>query len=146
MHRSDLDAVLAIEHEAYPFPWSVGIFRDCLRIGYRCLVLTDQQAVCGYAVFSMAVDEAHLLNLCVASECRRSGLATLLLDQVVAEVTQAGADRLYLEVRPSNRAALRLYGGQGFRQVGRRPGYYPTDDGREDALVMLRHLEGVHHA
>lgn len=145
MRRSDLAAVLAIEHGAYPFPWSAGIFRDCLRVGYRCLVLTDLGRVCAYAIFSIAVDEAHLLNLCVATERRRTGLATLLLDHVLSDAALAGVDRLYLEVRPSNRAAIRLYGGQGFRQVGRRPGYYPADGGREDALVMVRHLEGVHH-
>ncbi len=145
MRRSDLDAVMAIEHNAYPFPWSIGIFKDCLRIGYRCLVLTDSGRVCGYSVFSVAVDEAHLLNLCIAEAERRRGLATLLLEHVMAEMILAGADRVYLEVRPSNRAATRLYARQGFRQVGRRPGYYPDDDGREDALVMVRHLEGIHH-
>lgn len=144
MRRLDLAAVLAIEQDAYPFPWSAGIFQDCLRIGYRCLVLTDQGDVCAYAIFSMAMDEAHLLNLCVTARRRRNGLATLLLDQVLAEATLGGADRLYLEVRPSNRAAIRLYSEHEFRQVGRRPGYYPSASGREDALVMVCHLEGVH--
>lgn len=142
MRRSDLDQVMAIEKDAYPFPWSAGIFRDCLRVGYRCLVLADREEVCGYAIVSMAVDEAHLLNLCVAKSCRRNGLATLLLDHVTREATLFGADRLYLEVRPSNRAALRLYARRGFSQVGRRPGYYPDPGGREDALVMIRYLDG----
>ncbi|MGY6553490.1 MAG: ribosomal protein S18-alanine N-acetyltransferase [Wenzhouxiangella sp.] len=145
MRRADLDAVMAIEHNAYPFPWSLGIFKDCLRIGYRCLVLTDSGTVCGYSVYSVAVDEAHLLNLCIASPWRRRGLASLLLDHVLQEMILAGADRAYLEVRPSNRGAIRLYGQHAFRQIGRRPGYYPHEEGREDALVMVRHLEGVHH-
>lgn len=145
MRRSDLNAVMVIEHNAYPFPWSAGIFKDCLRIGYRCLVLTDHDKVCGYSVFSVAVDEAHLLNLCIAESARRRGLATLLLDHVMSEMTFAGADRVYLEVRPSNRAATRLYHRHGFRQIGRRPGYYPDEEGREDALVLVRHLEGIHH-
>lgn len=143
MRRADLDAVIAIEHDAYPFPWSLGIFKDCLRVGYRCLVLTDQARICGYSVFSIAVDEAHLLNLCIAEARRRRGLARLMLDHVLGEMT--GADRVYLEVRPSNRAAIRLYSRNGFRRVGRRPGYYPHEEGREDALVMVRHLEGVRH-
>lgn len=145
MRRADLDAVMAIEHEAYPFPWSLGIFKDCLRVGYRCLVLTERERVCGYSVFSVAVDEAHLLNLCIAGSDRRRGLASLVLEHVMADMALAGADRVYLEVRPSNRAAVRLYAYHGFRKVGRRPGYYPDDEGREDALVMVRHLEGVHH-
>lgn len=145
MDRADLDQVMTIEMDAYPFPWSRGIFGDCLRIGYRCLVLTDGDEICGYSVYSLAVDEAHLLNLCIAPERRRAGLAMLLLGHVIAEMSMAGADRAYLEVRPSNRAAIRLYARTGFRQVGRRPGYYPHEEGREDALVMVRHLEGVHH-
>lgn len=145
MRRADLDAVLAIEHDAYPFPWSLGIFKDCLRIGYRCLVLSDGGQICGYSVHSVAVDEAHLLNLCIGSAWRGRGLAALLLDHVLGEMALAGADRAYLEVRPSNRTAIRLYSRNGFRQVGRRPGYYPHEEGREDALVMVCHLEGVHH-
>lgn len=144
MRRADLDAVIAIEHNTYPFPWSLGIFKDCLRIGYRSLVLTDSGTVCGYSVYSIAVDEAHLLNLCIAGSWRRRGLASLLLDHVLHDMMLAGADRAYLEVRPSNRGAVRLYGKYEFRQVGRRPGYYPHEQGREDALVMVRHLEGVH--
>lgn len=146
MRRADLDRVLDIEHNAYPFPWSLGIFKDCLRIGYRCLVLSDQGQICGYSVYSLAVDEAHLLNLCIAADYRRRGLASLLLEHVLREMMMAGADRAYLEVRPSNRGAIRLYGHFGFRQVGRRPGYYPHEEGREDALVMVRDLEGVHDA
>ncbi len=145
MRRSDLGAVMAIEANAYPFPWSTGIFKDCLRVGYRCLVLTDNDQICGYSVFSVAIDEAHLLNLCIAEEERRRGLATLMLEHVLTDMALSGADRVYLEVRPSNRAAIRLYARHGFRQVGRRPGYYPDESGREDALVMVRHLEGVHH-
>ena len=145
MRRSDLKAVMLIEQEAYPFPWSAGIFKDCLRVGYRCLVLTDHDQVCGYSVFSIAVDEAHLLNLCIAASERRRGLASLLLEHVMSEMAFAGADRVYLEVRPSNRAANRLYQHHGFRQIGRRPGYYPDEEGREDALVLVRHLEGIHH-
>lgn len=142
MLRDDVPAVMVIEKASYSHPWSAGIFRDCLRIGYRCLVLTDLDDVCGYAIYSVALDEAHLLNLCVCPARRRIGLASLLLEHVCAEIIVAGADRLFLEVRPSNRAAIRLYGRSGFSQIGRRPGYYPSHSGREDALVMVRHLDG----
>ena len=143
MNRHDLPAVLAIERSAYSFPWSSGIFSDCLRVGYRCLVLTDDEQIGAYAVYSRAMDEAHLLNLCVSPQRRRAGLASLLLEHVMREMTVAGVDRLFLEVRPSNQAAKRLYAGKGFEQIGRRPGYYPTEDGREDALVLVRHLDGA---
>ncbi|MFP4208531.1 MAG: ribosomal protein S18-alanine N-acetyltransferase [Wenzhouxiangella sp.] len=143
MLREDLQTVLAIEQAAYPYPWSAGIFADCLRVGYRCQVVTEQDRICGYAIYSSALDEAHLLNLCISPARRRAGLASLLLDHVLRELTLAGVDRVFLEVRPSNKAALRLYARHAFEQIGRRPGYYPAPGGREDALVLLRHLDGV---
>jgi ribosomal-protein-alanine N-acetyltransferase len=142
MRRDDLAAVIEIEQSAYSHPWSVGIFADCLRVGYRCHVVTDRGQISGYAIYSTALDEAHLLNLCVSPQQRRQGLASILLDHVMRELMLAGVDRVFLEVRPSNKPALRLYAKEGFEKVGRRPGYYPADSGREDALVLLRNLEG----
>lgn len=143
MKRSDLDRVSDIEADSYPYPWSRGIFSDCLRVGYHCQVLLADNVICGYGIVSMALDEAHLLNLCIARDYRRQGLAQLLLEHLVREVRVHSMDRLFLEVRPSNKAALRLYRQQGFRVIGRRPGYYPADDGREDATIMVLHLDGA---
>ncbi|NBB94041.1 MAG: ribosomal protein S18-alanine N-acetyltransferase [Gammaproteobacteria bacterium] len=140
MARCDLDAVSRIETASYPFPWTRGIFQDCMRVGYRCHVLDFDRAVAGYCVVSHALDEAHLLNLCIHPERRREGLALLLLEHLVREAQLGSADRLFLEVRPSNVAAVALYERSGFRAIGRRPGYYPADEGREDAIVMVRHL------
>jgi len=141
MVRGDLDSVNEIESASYPFPWTRGIFRDCLRVGYRCHVLDVEGRVSGYAIVSHALDEAHLLNLCIHPDQRRSGLASFLLDHVLREVQIAAADRLFLEVRPSNKAAVKLYKRQGFHVIGRRPGYYPAHEGREDAMVMVLHLD-----
>lgn len=140
MVRDDLDLVSEIESESYPFPWTRGIFQDCIRVGYRCHVLDVEYEVAGYGIVSHALDEAHLLNLCIHPEQRRNGLARLLLDHVVREARVASANRLFLEVRPSNEAALALYTEIGFRVIGRRPGYYPSYEGREDAVVMVLHL------
>ncbi len=141
MVRQDLDQVEAIEKASYPFPWSRGIFSDCLRVGYRCQVLAAGDEIQAYSVASLALDEGHLLNLCVAPSCRRQGLAKILLDQVVRDAKLAGMVRLFLEVRPSNRGAVKLYKANRFRIIGRRPGYYPDHDGREDAVIMVRHLD-----
>ncbi len=141
MQKADLTTVVSIEQQSYPFPWSRGIFFDCVQVGYRCHVLTENETIIGYAVVSMAVDEAHLLNLCIAPAHRRRGLASVMLDHVIREVRIAGMDRLFLEVRPSNRAAVNLYRQYGFKVIGRRPDYYPAPDGREDARVMVLHLE-----
>ena len=141
MRRGDLDAVAEIESASYPFPWTRGIFQDCLRVGYRCHVLEADGRLAGYGIVSHALDEAHLLNLCIHPEQRRNGLARLLLEHVVREARVGAANRLFLEVRPSNEAAVDLYKSSGFRTIGRRPGYYPADEGREDAMVMVLHLE-----
>ncbi|MGY6630126.1 MAG: ribosomal protein S18-alanine N-acetyltransferase [Wenzhouxiangella sp.] len=143
MKRGDLDRVSEIETASYPYPWSRGIFADCLRVGYHCQVLLADDQICGYGIVSMALDEAHLLNLCIAPEYRRQGLAALLLDHLLREVTLKAMDRLFLEVRPSNKGALALYRQSGFRVIGRRPGYYPAPDGREDAIIMVLHLDAA---
>jgi len=141
MRREDVDAVNAIEQRSYPYPWTRGIFSDCLRIGYCCRVAAREDSVHGYAILSVGAGEGHLLNLCVAPESRREGLGQMLLDGVLVDARLLRARRLFLEVRPSNHGAIELYRANGFRIIGRRPGYYPTDDGREDAQVMVRHLE-----
>jgi len=137
MRRGDLADVYAIEQVSYPFPWSRGIFADCLRVGYGCHVLTENDAVRGYGIVSHALDECHLLNLCIHPERRRAGLAGVMLDHLLREARLVSASRMFLEVRPSNRAAVALYRRYGFSAIGRRPGYYPDKGGREDALVMV---------
>ncbi len=141
MRRSDLDEVHAIEDRSYPFPWSRGIFGDCLRIGYCCRLAELCGEVAGYSILSVGAGEAHLLNLCVALEHRRAGVGQALLDGVLVDARLLLARRVFLEVRPSNRAAIALYEANGFHIIGRRPGYYPSWEGREDALVMVRHPE-----
>lgn len=141
MRRSDLTSVAELEAQSYPFPWTRGIFADCLRVGYRCHVLGESGAIVGYGIVSMALDEAHLLNLCISPERRRNGYARIMLGHLIDEVRIAGMDRMFLEVRPSNRAAALLYRSHGFRVIGRRAGYYPAPDGREDAAIMVHHLD-----
>lgn len=140
MRRSDVDEVHAIELDSYPFPWSRGVFGDCMRIGYCCRVAERAGEICGYAILSVAAGEAHLLNLCIGENVRGQGLARLLLDAVLVEARLLKAGRLFLEVRPSNERAVTLYEKNGFRRIGRRPGYYPDFEGREDAIVMVHHL------
>lgn len=140
MRRSDLTEVTAIEQEAYPFPWSRGIFGDCLRVGYCCRVVEADGEIAGYGILSVAAGEAHLLNLCIAPPWRRAGLAGVLVEALILEARVRRAQRLFLEVRPSNRAAIGLYEKFGFRVIGRRPHYYPAYQGREDAVVMVLHL------
>lgn len=140
MRASDLEAVMEIERRAYPFPWTQGIFRDCLQAGYPSWVLLDGERIIGYGVVSIAAGEAHILNVCVAPERQGRGHGRRLLRALVRIVRGHNAERLYLEVRPSNPTAIALYHDEGFNEIGRRPRYYPAKDGREDAIVMAMEL------
>ncbi len=140
MREADLDAVMAIETRAYPFPWSQGIFRDCLRAGYAMWVHERAGALVGYGVLSVAADEAHVLNLCTAADCEGLGLGQRMLQTLLRIARGQRAQRVFLEVRPSNPRAIDLYLRCGFNEIGRRPRYYPARGGREDAIVMALEL------
>lgn len=136
MSVEDLDAVMAVEQDAYPFPWSRGNFSDSLSAGYSCWIFEAGEALVGYAVLMLAAGEAHLLNLTIASEWQRQGMGRRLLEHLIGVARKYCADTLFLEVRPSNRTACRLYESAGFNEMGRRRGYYPAGAGREDAVLM----------
>ena len=140
MRESDLDAVLDIELRAYPFPWTRGIFQDCLRANYPAWVLHREGTIIGYGMLSLAADEAHVLNVCAAPEEQRLGQGRRLLRAVLQQARTRGAQRVFLEVRPSNTGAIALYHAEGFNEIGRRPRYYPAKAGREDAIVMAKEL------
>lgn len=142
MQASDLPQVLEIERRAYAFPWSEGIFRDCLKAGYSAWTVQDRDGVMlGYSMVSMAVGEAHILNLAVDPSRRREGLARFLLEHLLQIARAAHTTVVLLEVRRSNKAAIRLYQGFGFKQIGTRRNYYPGVEQREDAFVLALDLE-----
>ena len=136
MNETDIAAVVALEAAAYQFPWSEGIFRDCLRVGYLCRVVEIGAAVAGYGIMSMGAGEAHILNLCVRADLRSRGIGRQVLDYLLERARGAGMLDAFLEVRPTNVAAIRLYQAAGFEQVGVRRGYYQAAGGREDAAVL----------
>lgn len=140
MREADLDAVMEVERSAYPFPWTRGIFRDCLRAGYPAWLLERDGTIIAYAVLSIAAGEAHILNLCTAPELQREGHGRRMLRALLQVARGHRAERVFLEVRPSNDAAIALYHGEGFNEIGRRPRYYPAIGGREDAIVMALEL------
>ncbi|WP_460454087.1 ribosomal protein S18-alanine N-acetyltransferase [Arenimonas aestuarii] len=140
MKQADVEAVSAIEKRAYPFPWSPGIFRDCLRAGHHCWVLESPGVLLGYGVLSAAAGEAHLLNLCIAPEHQGHGHGRRLLARMMDLARWNRAAQVFLEVRPSNPRAIALYREYGFNEIGLRPNYYPASKGREDAIVMAIEL------
>ena len=141
MTQHDVPAVMRIENASYPFPWSEGIFRDCLRVGYVCCVVEIDDILIGYGVMSTGAGEAHILNLCISEPFRARGLGAQVLEHLMEFAVSLGVGEMFLEVRPSNTPAIRLYQSLGFTQIGIRRGYYQAQGGREDAVV-LRHLTG----
>lgn len=140
MREDDLVAVQTVEERAYEFPWTLGIFRDCLRSDYPAWVLEEGGVIVGYVLLSIAAGEAHILNVCVAPEHQGRGLGRKLVRAIMHVARGRGAERVFLEVRPSNVGAIALYHDEGFNEIGRRPRYYPARDGREDAIVMAMEL------
>jgi [ribosomal protein S18]-alanine N-acetyltransferase len=142
MVESDVSDVVATERASYQFPWSEGIFRDCLRVGYICRVVTVEDRVVGYGVMSVGAGEAHILNLCIREAFRCRGVGRRLLSYLLERAAASGMGEVFLEVRPSNTAAIRLYQSLGFEPVGTRRGYYQAVGGREDAAVLKLSLRG----
>jgi [ribosomal protein S18]-alanine N-acetyltransferase len=142
MGIDDLEALIAIENDVYPYPWSRGNFLDSLYQGYEAWVMRDAGGVLlGYFLLMLAVDEAHLLNISLRRDLHGKGLGLTLLEKAVAVARDKGAASVLLEVRPSNQRALQVYLRYGFLQVGRRKGYYPAEaNTREDAIVMRLEL------
>ncbi len=140
MNPNDLDEVLPIEYRIYSHPWSRGNFADSIAAGYSCWVCRVGGELVGYAVVMIAVDEAHLLNISVSEKRQGMGFGARLLRHAMQVGRQGGATTLLLEVRPSNAKALELYRHFGFAQIGVRRGYYPAEQGREDALVLTHPL------
>lgn len=140
MNPRDVAEIMAVESRVYSHPWSAGNFTDSIQAGYGCWVARAGGQLLGYLVLMPSLDETHLLNICVAVEMQGRGYGARLLRYAMEVSRRAGAATMLLEVRPSNGPALRLYQHFGFRQIGRRKGYYPAQEGREDALVLRRAL------
>ena len=141
MREEDLPDVLAVERSSYDYPWSESIFRDCLRASYSCVVACLDEEIVGHGIFQFAAGEAHILNICVAPEHRKMGYARELLHGLFAGMKNMGVTTVYLEVRPSNVAAVNLYISEGFNEVGTRLSYYRSKNGKEDALIMARYSD-----
>jgi ribosomal-protein-alanine N-acetyltransferase len=139
MHRGEVAEVARIESEVYAFPWTLGNFIDSVNAGHSCWACTVNGQLAGYAVLLIAANEAHLLNISIANEWQGRGLGTQLLRHVM-QVARPLAGIMFLEVRPSNANAQRLYDREGFQRIALRPKYYPSFEGREDAIILARNL------
>jgi ribosomal-protein-alanine N-acetyltransferase len=140
LKENDIPEVMGIERQMYTYPWNETIFKDCLNVGYYNWALIKDDQLIGYAILSVAVGEAHLLNICLDPAYHRQGLGRYFVDELIVVAREKNADSLFLEVRPSNTVAVNLYKKVGFKQIGQRKNYYPTEGGREDAVVLSLNL------
>jgi ribosomal-protein-alanine N-acetyltransferase len=141
MTPDDLEQVMRVELEVYEFPWSERIFRDCIRVGYYCWLALHEDTVVGHAVISVVGDESHMLNLSIARAHQHRGYGRQFVDFLINEARKRNAKTMLLEVRPSNQVAINCYNSAGFNEVGCRKDYYPASNGREDALLLARHID-----
>ena len=132
----DVPEMMQMERQAYAFPWTENVLKDCLQGAYLCRGLMLEGVLCAYAILSVAVGECHILNVCVSPNVQGKGIASDFLRKLLDEAVEWDAEIAFLEVRNSNVAALALYSKLGFSEIGRRKGYYRNGDSREDALVL----------
>lgn len=140
MQESHLDEVMNIERQAYPFPWTRSMFATSLKSKDDCLILLVDQSIVGYAIVSYILDEAHLLNICISPHFEGMGLGRILLRRLVLAAIEKKCVMFFLEVRSSHARAINLYFSEGFNEVGVRHNYYPSNGGREDAILMTLDL------
>lgn len=141
MRAEDLDGVMENEVRSYAFPWTRGIFVDCLKQHYECWIVVKDQAIIGHGVLSVTpAAEAHLLNVCIGRDHQGEGYGRELVLHMLRRARARKADAVFLEVRPSNRVAAAIYESLGFNEVGRRKNYYPTETGHEDARILALQL------
>lgn len=137
--ESDCAALAQLARAAHAHPWSERQYRDSIRAGHRCWLMKapGDEPVAG-CVISLVFDEAEILDIAVAPQWRRRGVAEALLQKLLAQLPPE-IRRLLLEVRAGNHAARALYKKLGFTEDGLRRNYYPAEEGaREDAVLMSR--------
>ena len=140
MTPADLETVADLTHRADPFGWTLRNFSDAHASGNTLTVLTVDGVTSGIAAVMHVLDESELLEIAVQPAMQGRGYGKALLAHAIALARRNGAVRMFLEVRESNARARKMYTSFGFEETGRRKNYYPTEDGREDAILMTAQL------
>ena len=141
MQEADLPAVMINENSAYDFPWSASIMASNQKRHY-CVVFESEEnnAILGHAILSTVADEASVLNIAVSPSAQRQRIGHQLMENILAYAASKSCVEVFLEVRESNRPAFTMYHQFGFNEVGLRRNYYPSKQGREDAILLACYL------
>ena len=140
MDVGDIDTVMLVENQVYEYPWTSGIFSDCIRVGYECWLALMEEEVIAHAVISVAAGESHILNISIDPKHQNKGIGRQFIEYLIGIAKSKRASVIMLEVRPSNVRAINCYNAAGFNEIGCRKNYYPALDGKEDALLFAREI------
>ena len=136
MDINDLECVYKLELESYPFPWTKEILRDCILYKYDSYSVFIDDRLVGYIISKITFPETHILNLTVDINYRNNGIGQALIKLIINDARIRNSQDIILEVRSTNIIAQALYSKLGFEKIGVRKGYYDSENGREDALVL----------
>ena len=138
--KSDIAAIIEIEKSLFSDPWDIQLFEDAIEKENKYFfVVVEAGKLAGYIIFEKVLDEGHISNLAIAKEYQKRGIGSKLVSYVLDLARQKKLKEIFLEVRESNEAAKKLYSKFGFKEVGRRKGYYSKVN--EDALIFRLGLE-----
>lgn len=140
MEKQDIDLLSSLEIEIFPDPWPAEAFIEGLEDeNHVFLVVESEKQLAGYASYYIEMGEGRLTNIAIVPEFRRKKIAKKILEYILVVVKKAGCKYIFLDVRPSNEAAISLYSSYRFYEAYRRPEYYSNPT--EDALVMVKNLD-----
>ena len=134
--KEDLDEIVKIENESHLTPWTKKNFIDSNNANNLFKVLKNESDIIGYYIALFAEDECQLLNITVRLELQKKGFGQLMLKNLFTDCRKKNVINVFLEVRKSNNAAIRLYEKNGFNEIGVRNNYYKNKEGKEDAILM----------
>lgn len=134
LHEDSMSKILDIERQN-EFPWTEGMLRDCFNADYEIYGITINQQFIAYAIMRFVSDEAEILNIAVDKNFRQQGYGRMLLQYLSDLSKQKNIQKIFLEVRISNIAAIYLYETLGFKKIAVRKNYYAAGKGREDAVI-----------
>ncbi|MGC6388381.1 ribosomal protein S18-alanine N-acetyltransferase [Ewingella sp. S1.OA.A_B6] len=133
---ADLPRAFQIENASHAFPWTEKTFASNQGERYLNLKMMQGDEMAGFAITQVVLDEATLFNIAIDPAFQRHGLGRALLEEVIQQLELRDVVTLWLEVRASNSKAITLYESLGFNEVSVRRNYYPSAQGREDAIMM----------
>lgn len=134
--QHNYQAAFELQCSCHSHPWSENVFSDSLSLPYFAFQLCVDQQLVGYCIGLVVLDEATLMDIGVSQRHRGTGIGEKILQHFHTQCSKKDVAEVWLEVRQSNKTAIRLYSNNGYEMIELRKNYYPTKDGRENALIM----------